>query len=531
MSKRNIKYLISALAVSLTLTGCNKVETKPGNYDDPLADELTHEINNTLASLYDEYMKSDASETKLVDDLLYTIAKVEFGAYEELESSDPIKTKIDERSQEKLFEKIKSSVYQVSFGSDKGAFDEYKFARKGVYNLGYYLVDSEGKALKTDEIDDLEFYQESHILPRINEENFADPANEIIHIDYYTDYLKEAFHEEIYRELLVENYLLSEQEATLGRNYARKVNYVAIAESERYPDAVRRLFNTFIDENIFGPNEPDLEILANAWRGIKEQFTANEMELLEKANLIIKPDDEATPDVDEGEYETLYGAVLSDFNKITDDIKTTDKEIENEFTNNGTQSSELGFKNKIDEVAKKDLTTDGWAIKNGGLSSLPEAIRSRIFNIGTSNGVDLVKDDQGVLADAGKMDEAFSTTANTFVRNIHGIYYLVPKEYEKNDNSNFLFYENGTYFIFQIEEAVNTSKLTEGNAREYTKLGKTEEEVTEIKDEIVRKLGALDTNRTATIEYFIKNANLQFHDEKIKEFFETKYPEIFGKKK
>ena len=200
----------------------------------------------------------------------------------------------------------------------------------------------------------------------------------------------------------VENYLLSEQEATLGRNYARKVNYVAIAESERYPDAVRRLFNTFIDENIFGPNEPDLEILANAWRGIKEQFTANEMELLEKANLIIKPDDEATPDVDEGEYETLYGAVLSDFNKITDDIKTTDKEIENEFTNNGTQSSELGFKNKIDEVAKKDLTTDGWAIKNGGLSSLPEAIRSRIFNIGTSNGVDLVKDDQGVLADAGK---------------------------------------------------------------------------------------------------------------------------------
>ncbi len=259
-----------------------------------------------------------------------------------------------------------------------------------------------------------------------------------------------------------------------------------------------------IDENIFGPNEPDLEILANAWRGIKEQFTANEMELLEKANLIIKPDDEATPDVDEGEYETLYGAVLSDFNKITDDIKTTDKEIENEFTNNGTQSSELGFKNKIDEVAKKDLTTDGWAIKNGGLSSLPEAIRSRIFNIGTSNGVDLVKDDQGVLADAGKMDEAFSTTANTFVRNIHGIYYLVPKEYEKNDNSNFLFYENGTYFIFQIEEAVNTSKLTEGNAREYTKLGKTEEEVTEIKDEIVRKLGALDTNRTATIEYFIK---------------------------
>ena len=85
--------------------------------------------------------------------------------------------------------------------------------------------------------------------------------------------------------------------------------------------------------------------------------------------------------------------------------------------------------------------------------------------------------------------------------------------------------------LFSKLEVVNTSKLTEGNAREYTKLGKTEEEVTEIKDEIVRKLGALDTNRTATIEYFIKNANLQFHDEKIKEFFETKYPEIFGKKK
>jgi hypothetical protein len=530
MSNKTKRNIIMGLALTITLASCGKVEAKPNNYDELLADDLTNTINDTLASIYDAYMKGDSSNSNLVDELLFSIAEQQFGVYDELEDGNDFKEKVDKRALEKLYNKVSTSVYEVANGLNKGNFDEHKFALKGVYNAGYYVVDASGNRLEVNELDTLDFYTTGRFLPRINKDNFTDPANELIHLDYYKDYLKDAFHKEIYRELLVEDYLLTEQGATLGRNYARKVKYVAINENKRYPDAVRRLFNTFIDENILGPNDSDLEILASAWRGISDQFFANELDLLTKANLVLKEDDPLTPDVDEGEYETLYGEVLTDFNKIKDDLKTTDKEIENDFTKNGTQSAELGFKNKVNDVAKTDLTKDEWAIKNGGLSTLPETIRSRIFNIGTSNGVDLVLDDKGVLADAGKMPEDVSATANTFVRNINGKYYLVPKEYEKNDNRNFLFFENGVYYIFQIEEAVNTSKLTEGNAREYTKLGKTEEQITEIKDEIVRKLGELDTNRTATIQYFIEKANLTFHDEKIQKYFQDKYPEIFKKK-
>ena len=40
-----------------------------------------------------------------------------------------------------------------------------------------------------------------------------------------------------------------------------------------------------------------------------------------KAGLIIQEDDPNTPGVDEGEYQTLYGEILSDFNKIKERSK------------------------------------------------------------------------------------------------------------------------------------------------------------------------------------------------------------------
>lgn len=532
MSKKNIKGLISVLALSFLLAGCKEINATPGNYNDPLADELSHTINNTLANIYDKYKESGASKTQLVDDLLFAIAENQFGAYKDLAADSTIKEKVDTRALEKLYKKMNVSSYDVTTGEKRGNFDEHKFALKAVYGEGHHLVDEEGTPVEVNDLGSLTFFDTGVFLPHINEENFTEETHELVHIAYYTDYLTDAFLDETYRELLVEDYLLSEQSATLGRNYARKVTYVSINENSRYPDAVRRLFNVFIDDNILGNEGPaDLEILASAWRGIKENFNDNEASLLQKAGLIIQEDDPSTPDVDEGEYQTLYGEILSDFNKIKDDPKTTDKTIENDFTNNGTRPAVQGLEEKVRKVAKTDLTKDGWAIKNGGLTELPEKIRTRVFNIGTSNGVDLVQDDQGVLADAGKIDPEISSTVNTFVRNINGTYYLVPKQYEKNDNRNFLFYEGSAYYIIQVEEAVNTSKLTEGNVREYSKLGKTEDEIAEIKDEIVRRLGALDSNRTAAIQHFIKKADLKFHDDAVKEYFYEKFPEIFDEDK
>ena len=511
------KKLTGLLTLSLVLAGCGEIVARPTNYDDPLVDGLNHEINNKIKVIYDKYAKTDASKQQILDEVLLAVAESEIGAYETLDADT--KKLVDDRALEKFFKEISAGSYEF-----RGIFNEEHYVVDMIYRNSYHLV-NEGVAVSIKEIGDLSFYNEGLFLAHIDETNFTAPENKLVHIDYYADYLEDKFVPEVYRDLLVETYVKNEQASTIGRNYARKVTYVAIEDSTTYPEAARNLINAFIDSNILGGGNPDLQILANAWRGVSEDFIANEAALLTTAGLV-----DTVNNVD----RTLYGEIMNRYSKIKADVKLTDKSIENDFTNNGAYTKETGLEIKKNDLRKKDLVVSEWAIKNGGLSGLPESIRNRVFNIGTANGVDFVEDDLGVVANAGKVDDAVSATDNTFIRNVFGNYYLVPQAYEKTDNRNFLIYENSTFYIIQVEEAVNTAKLTEGNIRYYGNedfLNRSEEEVDEVVTNVARELAEVASTSTNARQFYIEKLDITFHDEDVKEFFVTTFPDIFDEDK
>lgn len=504
-----ITKITGILALSLVLAGCGDIIAKPSNYDDKLVDNVSHDINNAIKVIYDKYANSNESKEAILDEVLLVVAESKIGKYDMLDAQD--KALVDERALEKLYKEISTGSYQY-----RGVFNEKQYAIESIYKQNYHLVNA-GNEVKVANIDSLVFYNEGVFTANVDETNFTNADFKLIHIDYYADYLVDKFVPQVYRDLLVEQYVKDEQGATIGRNYARKIKYVAIEESKNYPEAARNLINTFIDNNILaGGDKADLEILANAWRGVPADLGADETDLLTAAGLI-----------GSGKDQTLYGEILNRYNKIKDAEKETDKSIESEFTNNGSYPKEIGLQIKTNELRKKDLIVNEWAIKNGGLSSLPESIRSRVFNIGVANGVDFVKDDLGLVADAGKVDEEISPTRNTFVRNIHGDFYLVPQSYEKGDNRNFLFYENSTYYIVQIEEAVNTAKLTEGNNRYYGEIGRTDAEIEDIINNVARKLGEVSSTSTTARQFYIEKLDITFHDQDVKDFFVSTFPDIF----
>ncbi len=514
------KLFVSLAAAALLLTGCDKISAQPVDIEKTvLVDELSDIVNNTLKNIYKNYHDSANFKQYVLDEVLLTIAEKEFTPYSELAATDPFRLAVDKRAKEKFYSEITSGSYTY-----RSVFDEKKFVVERVYRAeNSYIVDAAGAAVDIGALDAVAtgFYKEGIFLPTVTKDNFDDPTFKLVHFDYYKHYIEEKYVDVIYREKLVEKYVQNEQKSTLGRNYAREVEYVAIANNSKHPTAASALVNAFIDQNILGTNDADLNILANAWRGVEDDFIGNEAALLT-----------ATGIKDSTKDHTLYGDILSDFAKINANPELTDATIEERFTGSGKYAKEVGLEIEKTEVRKQKFVTSDWGIKNGGLSTLPEAIRSRLFNIGTANGVDFVKDDLGVLADAGKWTDDATRLANTFVRNIGGDYYLVPKTYEKGNNRNFLFFENDTFYIVKVKEAVNTAKLAEKDAdsNSYENF-KTAEEITAIVDEVTYHLSQLEATKTNALNFYMKDLTVVFHDEDVKNFFVEKFPEIFGEDK
>ncbi len=541
MLKDKLKVVTFALT-ALFLVGCNEIITKPENNDELILNGVVSELENNVNSVVNDALREDGSINQAtLDDVMYYIAQDLFGDY--LDLQDPLEKltsetdaefeareearltfieKVDTRINQKLYDLITSGQFET-----RSLFSERRFALSIESKL-FSLVRSEDDPWKG-ENEDIVFPPKSSDPSDI--EAVLDLA---IHKDYYVNFINKNLIRVIYRELLVEQYLLTEDYASLGRTYARKVNYIGLKVSTENSEAVKYLMDTFVDEYILQPGaEPaDLELLARAWRGVNEDgeiFTPAdpEFELLESAGLLNFGEDET---YDEGDtYKTLYGEILKRYEKI-DPLNPllTDTAVESEFTGNGQYEPSIGLTIKERELAKRDFTTDGWHIKNGGLGSLPSVIRDRVFNIGVANNVDRI-DDEMVNPDGNKSD---------FLRKINGVSYLIPQISQPGDNRNFLLYDSTTqtYYLVQVLEAVNTTKMnssgestTNYDAIEALKNG-TERNDTkrmDIAGEIARILGVRESNIKASTLHWLREADLQFHDQDIYDFFKERYPDLY----
>lgn len=503
MLKTKKLNLIAVAACGLLITGCADIVALPGDYETPLVDQTAADLTNNIASVvYDALKSGDNVNSAILDGVLLKLAESKFGTYEAVQA-DPAKADfvadVEDRINEKMFDLISSGSYET-----ENKFSEERFAKYIRSQL--YTVNATGG-----------YFENVVFTPSVTKDTIDGQA---IHLNYYVDYIDGVIVPQIYREKLVEEYLLQEEYSTLGRSYARKVNYIAIKTNSNHPEAAKYLIDTFIENNILSntatADDANLEILANAWRGVTGDFISNEANLLEEAGVKSL--------VAGSEFDnTLYGDILTDYAKINDDRLLTDAVAEATFTGNGAYLPEVGLEIKTNTLRKQDYTTDGWYVKNGGLSELPDAIRNRLFNIGTANGVDYVTDE--------KDGSVATPKTSDYVRNIHGVNYLIPENAQQGDERDFLLFDSAssTYFIVQIDEAVNTTKMTTDadSTKNYTALGK---DIDEIAGKVAKVLGAKDANKTTAMTFFLEQAGIVFHDQDIVSYFETTYPDIYASK-
>jgi hypothetical protein len=525
MFKNKLRLSVIALT-GIFLVGCADIVAKPTDNEDPILTGLVEDLERNVNSVvYDALRDNGTINQRTLDDVLSLIAENRLGNYATLKQSQAAKDvafvgKVERRINEKLYDLVSSGQFET-----RSKFSEERFAisiEKQLYPLNPTTNNVPWKA--------------DFIFPPRNQEAISNGSvlGEAIHKPRYETFINENLLPRIYRELLVEQYLLEKDYSSLGRTYARKVNYVALRVANEFPEAAKYLMDTFIDQYIL--NAPvnagpaDLELLARAWRGVDTSAGAEardfvfasssaEFQLLEDAGLLSFEGDTYEPGFS---YRTLYGEILKRYEKIVpNNPLTTDKSVENEFTGNGQYNPEIGLEIKRNELFKRDFTTDGWHIKNGGLGALPAPIRDRVFNIAVANDIDRITDEKVTVT---------SPVTSNFIRKINGVSYLIPQTSQPNDDRNFLLYDanSTTYYIVQVIDAVNSTKMNPS----ATATNNYEESKRElIAGEIAKILGVRESNINASTLHWLKLAEIQFHDETIYDFFKERFPSLYDEDK
>lgn len=547
---RNKKLFIAVAALSLVaLTACNDdIVAKPTDYSDKIVDVNDNEdiFGNIMGNVYDT-IREGGIGSEVLNEILYKYAVAVVGEYDELKAAaagtDALKDafvdahvayqakdsdgnldketsrarvnakfdSIEKRIQTKMYDEISGKA------NNRHIFSEEDY----VHSLKAQMYD-----VKLDEPAD-GFYE--GILDVAFEKE--DVFNEFLHRDLYEGYIKDQLLPDIYRQLLVEQYILDESYNAIGRSFGRQVNVLSITANSQHVKAAPYLMNYFVNEKVTkgAYNDADevldaFKSVSNIWKGV--DLTAAEKELALASKGFTEKDGYLV--------ETEYGDLKSNYDLIKNNPLLNNSEQESIFTGGNKYKKEVGLEIKTNEIKLHDYTTTGWFIKNGGLTSLPESIRNRLFNINVANAINELENKNMTPEERAKYDRAsghYVEDYNSYVALINGIYYLKTSTINGDStSSDVLFYDSGssTYHVVQISEAVSSSRLDVNSKDNYESTRENgSEKMEEIINEVVSLVADNESYKTLSNKHWLEESGLVYHDTTVYDYFKSNYPELF----
>ena len=464
---------------------------------------------------------------------------------------------IEKRIAQKMYSLISGGSY-----SEENVFEEGKFLRSldsSIENNVIAINDTikPFKGVLTAQVEDYDVFKETskdieghddYILHReFYQSNYK--LDEEEKEDQDATYIEEKVLPDIYRQLLVEQYILDKSYDTLGRTSARHISVLSISNNSKYNKGANDLMHTYVYDYIFGdaanPKTIDLKsfkMVSNAWIGTFMSDTANYANTDE-----YKLMNAAVPGYFVGGTKpyfkgTAYGDMMEEIEKINDDPKLS--ENESSYTGSNAYTVEVGKEIKTRELELKDYTTTGWYIKSVGVSSLPEAIKSKLFDINVANALNPTLDEDGNIknpcveytyengawtTNVDKLIAEEKSTSNIInvVGKVNGNYFLRNTTRIKDDpvQEDILFESDGTYYVVLVEDAIRSKNLDKKNISELDADGLAQLET--YINEIVQIVANNDTYKNLSKKHWLEEMNLKYHDTVVYEYFKTNYPELF----
>jgi len=465
---------------------------------------------------------------------------------------------IEERIARAMYEKISGGTY-----SDRSNFSEQKFLTSLAHDM---------QKVEWQNIPEEKLY-EGLILPSVTKEEVFD--KEILHREHYQSSINSASekHDEtytyiednlintIYSELLVEEYIYEESYNVVGRANGRKVNIISVTANSNDLDSAKKLITSFRDriftpvntvtvgEKQVGPEVTldDFKIYSAIWNGNDDYFYKGQIrgeKGITSSDEIAKAVFGAKIKQKEGDLEYYLGSedgkIMKEFDKISSDPYKNDETVESTYTNSGAYSKEVGLVLKRIEVVLKNHVTDGWYIKNGGLSALPETLRTRLFNLAVASNFEEPRANPGfdyhdrAIVDATNNKITYDETKdnNRYIARINGKYYLksATQSQGSDPKDDIVYFDNSssTYYIVQVEEAANTSKFVTGleDGNVYS-----DEKRPVVEMAIGHLVANTESYQTLAKKHWLEQMGLddinKYHDQSVYDYFKATYPDLF----
>lgn len=617
------KFIPLLLAPALLLASCSsEIIAYPGDNNSALVvgqngAALSEEVYNNIKSIvYDAMRDNGTVSSDVLDEVLYQLAISVVGEYDELSNvyelleetstnvyannqtiNDFINnhkaywvkdvdgnrlTDADSKNKEyilvkNMFERIQNRIAEAFYSEITSG----SYLRNGYFYETDYLMSLRNSinnvANPLDQANNGLLHDKYLIIPEIGEDEVFDydwngehTLKGLLTLSLYEneeagyDYVSTSIIPEIYRNLLVEQYLFDNNYNTLGRAYAREVNIITIENRTDYPLAAGNLMNAYVDNYINTDNatvaqNASFDIISEAWRGVNLPASGTVDGSIDEqaAFLLTEAGITQTSYVDNNGFTgetynyfpgTSYGDMVEDLKEVVKDPLLTDSTIENEFTNNGEYTVSQGIVNKTNVILQEDYVTDGWYIRNGGLEDLGESfssLRTRLFNIGVANALDDADYPDRFTLNEDNTTYTYSIPENegNYVAKIHGRYFLKPVTRENpgdvevdytvvsNRLKDILWSDSdGNYTIVEITQAVSSSKLAKYSSTNYeTVYGGLDGFVMmeNIAHEVASVIAENDSYRTLSTQYWLKAATLSYHDDVVYKYFADNYPELF----
>ena len=554
-----------------------KSKFSKNNFGDITLKQAVNSYVNGDKSAADQFIKAHSAywtknkDGKRVDDTNHEVAEDAAPSLSEYARLQKKWDTIEERIAKKLYASISGGSY-----SDRNVFEEERFVRSLAASIENKVrkIDNESKlftGVLTSAVEDYRVFldkadpltgEKDYILHRENYQSHAALNDDQESKDQDATYVEDKIIPDIYRQLLVEQYIIDESYDTLGRTSARHISVLSISKNSNYAKGAVNLMNTFINDVIFNNDRTydiDLDVfktVSNAWIGT----------FMDDANYnAASTDGKPTPwslmnaavgneylqdsaNSGSGKYfqGTAFGEMMEEMEKINDNPNLS--ENESTYTGNNTYSVQTGKDIKKRELQLKDYTSTGWYVKSTGAGSLPDSIKNQLFDINVANAYNNKDAAESNCVEYTCVDGQWKTNEWTtesgnklgslinVVGKIKGQYFLRNTTRIKGNpvQSDILFESDGTYYIVLVEDAIRSTNLKKIDLNEVEQQGLTPEQIANkfstletYIDEIVQLVADNDTYKTLSKKHWLEEMNLKYHDQVVYDYFKSNFPELF----
>ena len=645
-NKRFPKLAVLSLLGILALTGCSssddEIYAKPSNYDDSIItiteDGKTSgkdEIHNDILNIIYDSMHDGSAPSKVLNSVLVKYAESVFGVYNRVTADDDTIITIEDACNDdtKMVEFIKNhKVYWLyneegkHVKEDGTEVDEASFVpcdtekenvRSSLKEIELRIAESMyakatgGSYTKKHFFSELDFVEALYkdgkkvnyaaakaadLKPVLVDYQFEkadvfDPTEGILHREYYQNgndytYIEDEVIDDVYNDMLVEQYLLDEDIAAVRNSRARKINVIKIDKYSSFTNnadaLIKDLVNAIyahapLDNAHLNYRASEIEdyykdlfdTYAIVNKGLYKEIsndadaTAFVNRLHAKASDIyeVKTYDRGTADTsDDIVYynNTKYGDLIKDFEKF-EKAKTyeeLDMSLYNKFTSSGTVTPEEGLDQATIDIDQTKTIYKDWYIQSSQPSLDSNGkINERLFTISVANSkIELPEDGEGDTEAKNKnlkkveeeldrfqkvagadeshwtweLRDAPSADENKFLCSINGAYFLkFEGQYSQDNYLNDIVYDDGSaYYIVNVLEAVKDNKLKASGSTSYGTL-RGVSFLNSVIDEISKKVAETGSYASLSKEYWLKKMDIKYHDQKVYDYFKENYPDLF----